>query len=368
MGEWRLHRTLPSLATEAGLGSVRRVHHERRPWPVLLTGKLVLDAVTIPLLIRALTALDVTPSARPFAVFGWLLASWAALAHWVLFRDGRRSVAVCDGGLLIHTDGMGRSRPVVIPWDAVTTPEGTGPLPPRLHWRLHWLDNGTQRHITLHTLTARDALIESVESRRPSAAPPHPRLLAGTAFTAVAVIQLWALTLSPLAGIVLAHRAYDLRDFASLCTHPGASFPESAPRTTTGPHPTVLFDEEHGTDPVVTSTGGDGGRTTAAPDPDAVQLVACSRLVRRQVDLVCTYDGGESQLTFHRARYRIDVHEARTGRRIAGHTVDADDSDSCPYWLAVGRGRGREERVAAPAEEEYQHLADSIAADGAKPS
>ncbi|MFI8217525.1 hypothetical protein [Streptomyces sp. NPDC085932] len=358
MGEWRLHRTLPSLATEAGLGSVRRVHHERRSWPVLLTGKLVLDAAAIPLLIRTLTALDVTPSARPFAVYGWLLASWAALAHWVLARDGRRGYAVCDGGLLIHTDGADRAGTIAIPWDAIDTVDDTGPRPPRVYW----LDGGKQRHVTLRTVTARHALIESVRSRRPLPPAPTRRLLPGTALVAVAVIQLGALTLSPFADIVLAHRAQDLRDFASLCTHPGASFPESAPRTTTGPHPVALFAEGHGTGPVATSTGREGSATTAAPDPDDIQLVACSRLVRRHVDMVCTYDGGESKLTSYRARYRVDVYEARTGRRIAGHTLDADDNDPCPYWLAVNRERGREEVVAAPAEEEYRNLIESIAA------
>ncbi|GGW88875.1 hypothetical protein [Streptomyces lomondensis] len=354
MGEWRLTRSLPGPAAEAGLGAVRRVHHARWSWRALLIAKLVLDAAMVPLIVRSLSELDADPGARPFAVFGWLLASWAALAYWILVRGGRRSYAVCDGGLLILEDGTGTTRTIAIPWHAV---ESVSPHP----HRLHWLDGGKQRYVTLRTVTARDALIESVESRHPVPAPPAQRLLTGAGFTAVAAILIWALTLSPFAGIVMADRAYYLKDFASLCANTGTSYPESAPHTTTGPHPAALFAEEHGTDPVVTSTGD--GKATAAPDPDDVQLVACSRVVRRQVDMICTYDGGEASLTFYRARYRIDVYEARTGRRIgAGHTVDADDTDSCPNWLVLNGKRGREEELAAPAEEEYQSIIDGVAA------
>ncbi|MFF5977524.1 hypothetical protein ACFY78_01595 [Streptomyces olindensis] len=323
MGERRLTRTLPSLAAEAGLGSVRRVHHERRPWPVLLVAKLVLDAALVPLLIRLLSELDATPGARPFAVVGWLLASWAALTYRVLGRNGRRSHVVCDGGLLIHRDGPGTTETIAIPWDAV---EGISPQTRRLHW----LDGGKQRYVPLPTMTARDALVEAVESRGPIPAPPTRRLLTGTGLAAVAATQVWALTLSPFADILMAQRAYYLKDFARLCTKPGTSYPESAPHTTTGPHPAALFDDRHGTDPLATSTGSDK-TATATPNPDDVQLVACSRLVRRQLDMVCTYDGGESSLTIHRARYRIDVYEARTGRRVGGQTLDADDTDSCPH-------------------------------------
>ncbi|CAL9556727.1 hypothetical protein SUDANB108_04579 [Streptomyces sp. enrichment culture] len=283
MREWRPNRTPPSPAAEAGPGGVRRVHHARRSWPVLLTGKLVFDAVTVPLLVRSLAHLTVTPGARPFIVFGWLLATWSALVHRAL-------------------------------------------------------------------------------ARRPLPSPPTRRLLPGTVAAAVAATELWALTLSPFSDVVLAHRAYDMRDFASLCAHPGASFPESAAYTSTGGHPTALFAEEHGSDPVATSTGGADGAAATAPDPDDIQLVACSRRVRRQLDMVCTYDGGDSKLTTYRARYRIDVYETRTGRRTASHTMDADDNDPCPYWLAAGGERGREEVVAAPADGEYQSLVDGIAA------
>ncbi|MBR8643541.1 hypothetical protein KEF29_39730 [Streptomyces tuirus] len=347
-------RSLPGRAAEAGLGAVRRVHHERWSWPALLIAKLVLDAAMVPLLIPGLSELDADPSARPFAVSGWLLASWAALAYWVLGRSGRRSYAVCDGGLLIRRDGTGTTETIAIPWDAVES------ISPQTR-RLHWLDGGKQRYLTFRTVTARDALIESVESRQPVPAPPAPRRLAGPGLTAVAaIVVLWVLTLSPFADIVMADRAYYLKDFASLCTTTGTSYSESAPHTSTGPHPAALFDEEHGTDPVATSTGD--AKATAAPDPDDVQLVACSRLVRRQLDMVCTYDGGESSLTFHRARYRIDVYEARTGLRVGGQTVDADDTDSCPHWVVLNGKRGHEEDLAVPAKEEYQRIIEDVAA------
>ncbi|GAA2920132.1 hypothetical protein GCM10011428_40700 [Streptomyces violaceus] len=286
-------RSLPVLAAEAGLGAAQRVHHERWPWPALVAAKLVLDVAMILLLIPTLSELDIDPSARPFAVFAWLLVSWPAVAYWVLVRSGRRSYAICDGGLLIRRDGTGTTETIAIPWDAVQS------ISPHTR-RLHWLDGGKQRHVTLRRITARDALIESVESRHPVGAPlTNQRLLAGTGLTAVAAIAVWALSLSPFADIVMADRAYYLKDFASLCTNTGTSYLKSAPHTTSGPHPAALFDEEHGTDPVVTSMGN--GKATATPDPDDVQLVACSRTVRREVDMICTYDGGESSLTFHRA-------------------------------------------------------------------
>lgn len=354
VGEWELRRSLPRLAREAGLGELRRVHHERLHVLVLVIGKLGFDWVTVLFLIEALSLLDVDPGARPVAVFIWLVGSWGGLMYWLLVRGGRRWFAVGDGGLLVGTGG---TETIAVPWGAVeevAPVQGGGAL--YRSWRLCWLDGGKQRYVTFRTVTARAALVEAIELREPKPTPPAHRLFTGAGLGAVACVVAWALALSPLGDVVMVSRPYYLRDFERLCGNSGASYAKAAPYSARDPHPTVLFDEEHGADPVVTSAG----KASSEPDPDDVQLVACSRLVRRQLDLICTYEGGDSTLTFYRARYRIDIYEARTGRKVSGQTVDADDTLNCPIWMSTGK-RGREEDVSAPTREEYQGIVDDVA-------
>jgi hypothetical protein len=73
LGEWQLRRSLAGLAAGAGLGEVRRVHHERRPELVLVIAKLGLDWVTVLFLIEALSRLHFDPGIRPVAVLIWLV-------------------------------------------------------------------------------------------------------------------------------------------------------------------------------------------------------------------------------------------------------------------------------------------------------
>ncbi|WP_031482353.1 hypothetical protein [Streptomyces bicolor] len=355
MGQWRLRRSLSGSATRYGFGEVRRVHRERRSALVLVIAKLGFDWAMVLFLIEALSELDFDPGVRPVAVFLWLVGSWGGFVYWLIGRAGSRWYAVCDGGLLV---GGGGTETIAVAWDAV---EGVGPVAGgeagKGAWRLSWLDGGKQRYVTFRTVTDREALVQAVELREPVPTPPGRRVLAGAGLVTVAGVVVWAVALSSLGDVVMVSRPYYLRDFGRLCTHPGASYAKAAPYGGSGPHPVVLIDEEKGTDPVVTAPAGRSGE----PDPDDVQLVVCSRIVRRELDLVCMYEGGEASLTFYRARYRIDVYEARTGRRITGHTVDADTVDSCPIWMSLNGRRGREERVAAPAQEEYQHIVDEVA-------
>ncbi|WP_443307870.1 hypothetical protein [Streptomyces sp. KR55] len=356
MGEWQLRRSLPGLAMEAGLGEVRRVHHERWHALVLVIAKLGLDWATVLFLMEALSELDFDPGVRPVAVFIWLGGSWGGLVYWLLVRGGRRWYAVCDGGLLV---GMGGTETTAIAWDAV---EGAalvqGGEARRGSWRLFWLDGGKQRYVTFRTVTAREALVEAIELREPVPTPPAQRVLAGTGLVAVASVVVWAVTLSPLSDVVMASRPYYLRDFARLCTNSDAPYAKAAPYSASGPHPVVLFDEEHGADPVVTSAGKGSGD----PDPDDVQLVACSRLEQRTFDMTCAFSGGWS-VTYYQGRYRIDVYEARTGRRVGGQTVVADNHLFCSGILVrQGEGGGHEEDVSVPAQEEYQRIIDGVAA------
>ncbi|GAA2399180.1 hypothetical protein [Streptomyces coeruleofuscus] len=358
MGEWRLRRSLPRLARQAGLGEVHRVHHERRSVPVLLIAKLGLDWAMVLCLVKALSELDMDPGARPIAVLLWLAVSWGALAYWLLVRDGRRWFAVCDGGLLAGTAGTGT---IAIAWDAVqglTSAHGPGIRHGSL--RLSWLDGGKQRYVTFRIMTDRDALAEAVEDKHPVPVPPHRRILAGPGIVAVASVVAWALTLSPLADIVMASRPYYLRDLASLCAQAtadsGAAYPESAAYSPSAPHPAVLFAEEHDLDPVVTSTGTGSG----TPDPDDVQLVACSRLERRTYDTTCAFSHGLS-VSYYRARYRVEVYEARTGRRVTGRTLDADNHLFCGGIRELdGKGGGHEEEVSVPSREDYQLILDEV--------
>ncbi|MFF7792273.1 hypothetical protein [Streptomyces sp. NPDC007991] len=360
MGEWKLRRSLPRLATRAGLGEVHRVHHERRPVPVLLIAKLGLDWAMVLLLAKALSELDMDPGTRPAAVLLWLALSWGGLAYWLLARDGRRWIAVCDGGLLVGTAGTDT---IAIAWP---TTEGLtpahGPGIRRGSLRLSWLDGGKQRYVTLRMMTDRDALAEAVEGRRPVPKPPHGRILAGSGIVAVACAVVWALTLSPLADIIMARRPYYLRDLASVCAQAtaesDAAYAKSAPYHGSAPHPAVLFAEEDDSDPVVTATGT--GSDT--PDPDDVQLVACSRLERRTYDMTCAFSHGVS-VSYYKARYRVDVYEARTGRKVTARTLDADNHLFCGGVIELhGKGGGHEEDVSVPSRDDYQRILDEVAA------
>jgi hypothetical protein len=254
---------------------------------------------------------------------------------------------------------MGATETIAIPWDAV---EGAavvqgGPARPG-SWRLFWLDGGKQRYVTFRTVTDREALVEAIELREPVPTPPAHRVLAGAGLMAAASLAAWAVTLSPLGDVVMASRPYYLRDFARLCTNSDASYAKAAPYSASDPHPAVLFDEEHGADPVVTSAGKGSGE----PDPDDVQLVACSRLERRKPDMTCAFSGGWS-VTYYQARYRIDVYEARTGRRAGSQTVDADNHLFCSGILVrQGKGGGHEDDVSVPTQEDYQRIIDGAAA------
>ncbi|WP_086560829.1 hypothetical protein [Streptomyces africanus] len=360
MGEWELRRSLPRLATRAGLGEVHRVHHERRPVPVLLLAKLGVDWAMVLLLAKALSELGRDPGARPVAVLLWLALSWGGLAYWLLARDGRRWFAVCDGGLLVGTAGTDT---IAIAWhtiEGLTPAHGPGIRHGSL--RVSWRDGGKQRYVTFRMATDRDALAEAVEGKHPVPKPPHRRILAGAGIVAVASVVAWALTLSPLADIVMARRPYYLRDLASLCAQAtagsDAAYPESAPYEARAPHPAVLFAEEHDSEPVVTSTGT--GSDT--PDPDDVQLVACSRLERRTYDMTCAFSHGVS-VSYYRARYRVDVYEARTGRGVTERTLDADDHLFCGGVMELdGKGGGHEEDVSVPSRDDYQHILDEVAA------
>ncbi|MGY0064334.1 hypothetical protein ACWY4P_49245 [Streptomyces sp. LZ34] len=358
MGELRLRRSLPGLATEAGLGEVRRVHHERRHALVLVVAMLGLDWATVLFLVEALSELGFDPDARPVAVFIWLVGSWGGLVYWLLVRGGRRWYATCDGGLLV---GVGGRKTSAIAWEAVESvalAQGGGAR--HGSWRLSWLDGGKPRYETFRTVTGREALVKAIELREPVPTPLAHRVLTGTGLAAVASVVVWAVTLSPLSDVVMASRPYYLRDLARLCTNSGGSYAKAAPYSASGPHPAVLFDEEHGADPVVTSAGKGSGE----PDPDEVQLVACSRLERRKYDMTCAFSGGWS-VTYYQARYRIDVYEARTGRGVDRQTVDADNHLFC-NGILVRQGRGgHEEDVSVPTEEDYQRIIDGVAEAGA---
>ncbi|GAA1844024.1 hypothetical protein [Actinomadura bangladeshensis] len=297
-----LHRPMAKRAAEAGLGNVRRLHRQHRgrpdwtglaPW---LLGSAMVAAVAAAFDWRYVLLLP------PLLAAG--LACWAHLAPPGL--DGpRRWFAVCDDGLLVWSRG---SAPIAIPWGSLTTPEWGA----RSVRRLVWTDGTAERSVLVGPVTAARDLGRAVERREPVRASLRPRLAAGAVGAATLALVRWIV--QPwLVPAVLGERPERLRDLARLCWRQDRPFERAAEHGGTGPHPLVLFRDGIGSSEPVTA-GRDGKR----PAPDEVQLVACSYEAGRVSDepiQVCPYEGGLRVETYQ-GRHRLDVYEARTGRRV----------------------------------------------------
>lgn len=305
----RLRRSLSEHAATAGLGAVRRVHRQHRGWP----GWLELG----PWLFGFAMAEGIV------AAFDWrfvlLLPALVAmgLACWIYlvpFSDGggRHWFAVCDGGLLVWS----REPPTGIPWDALTTPQDVTRVV-----QLSWTGDGEERTMSIGPVTAGRDLGRAVGRRAPVRASLRSRLAIGAAGTAVALLVGWIV--QPwVVPAVLGERPERLTDLARLCWRQDRPFERAAAYQGAGPHPLVFFREGAGRPELATT--GDGGR----PAPDQVELVACSHPAGRVSNKpirVCLYRGG-LRTESYQGRHRLDVYEARTGRRVGRRLLTGLDS------------------------------------------
>ncbi|QKW35269.1 hypothetical protein HUT06_15505 [Actinomadura sp. NAK00032] len=299
----RLRRAMSGRAAEAGLGAVRRVHRQHRGRP---------DWTDL-----APWFLGFAMAAGVVAAFDWrfvlLLPAlvWAGLACWVLLGpiprvDGpRRRFAVCEDGLLVWA----RDSSSAIPWDALTTPDWGAK---RRVVRLAWADGPEERSVFVGPVSASRDLGRAVERRGPVRASPGPRL--ATVAAGMAVLALVGWIVQPwLVPAVFGERPENLRELARLCWRQDRPFERAAEHEGAGPHPLVFFREGAGRPQLATT--GEGAKR---PAPDEVELVACSYPAGRVSDKpikVCAYEGGLRTESFQ-GRHRLDVYEARTGRRV----------------------------------------------------
>jgi hypothetical protein len=320
-----VRRSVSRQAAEAGLGAVRRVHRQHRDRP-----DWVQMAPGIPLFGMVVAGV---------AVFNWrviFLAPvlvWAGLACWLRLAPlpgpggARHRFVVCDGGVLV----LSRKASTAIPWEAVTKPV-LGAKGAML--RLVWTDEAEERHLYVGPVSAARDLGRAVEKRGPVRARVAPRL----AFVApgAAVLALVGWMVQPwLTRAVLGERPEHLQDLARLCFNQDRPYERAAPYEGAGPHPLVFFRDGGG--PPNLATAGDG---RARPDPDEVQLVACSDPAGRVSNTplqVCPYEGG-LRLESYQGRHRLDVFEVRTGRRVGRQILTGPDSVGECAGLQLVRG------------------------------
>ncbi|MET9290906.1 hypothetical protein [Streptomyces sp. NPDC003077] len=345
-----LQRTLEERAQGAGLGGVRRVHRQWRSWNARLAGLVGVATVVgagwlyssghwvlcllVPLLV---------------VVAGLAWAYWAPIAT----PDGRWRFVVCENGLLLWSERNGEL--AVIPWDAVEGIEpvgfgGSGRLESRL---LFTADDGVPSEVYVPTVGARGDLFSAVRARGPQPVRVVRRVVVSGVVVAVVALSAWVVVVPQVVTATVDGRPDELGGFARACEGAGARFSGAAYYRVDGPRPLVLFDvEENGEvkyDMTSFSTSG-AARTSAqekdapAPDPGAVQLVACRHPVGRMSESpfkTCTYTGGVT-LAYYQGRYRVDVYESRTHRKVGSVEVAGDDSPECPKMARIAKGDERE--------------------------
>lgn len=343
----RVRRSMAEAAADAGLGAVRRTHRRHRGRPEA--------AELLPYLLGFAMAEGVV------AAFDWRYALLLpvvvllGMAGWVYLGPpgaGERRLwfAVCEGGLLVWSRGGVPS--VAVPWEALTPEWG----PKRSLVRLAWADGTEERTVRVGPVTAGGDLGRAVERRAPVRADPRPRLAFGAGGVA-ALALVWWIAHPWLVPAVLGDRPERLQDLARLCWRQDRPFERAAAYEGTGPHPLVFFRE--GAGPPEFATAGEGGRR---PDPDRVELVACSRPAGRVSDepiQVCLYEGA-LRLESYQGRHRLDVYEARTGRRVARQTLDgrSEVGECAPAELEFGEPPYNDVRKA----DTYPPMTDYIAA------
>jgi hypothetical protein len=169
-----------------------------------------------------------------------------------------------------------------------------------------------------------------------------------TAITALgsAVLVAWVLMLlPPVNDAVLGDKPRELEDFARMCEDGGSGepFPRAASyEPGAAPHPWVVIEDEWDAH---SSTGRETKEPEwgEEPDPEAVQLVACSVVSGSVPDteITCEYSRfgvGEAtqSVEFSQGRYTVHVREARTGDLVLKAALEGDEEVECFERTAEG--------------------------------
>ncbi|MFF1924686.1 hypothetical protein ACFVW8_29485 [Streptomyces sp. NPDC058221] len=151
-----------------------------------------------------------------------------------------------------------------------------------------------------------------------------------------AALVAWVLMLLPSVNdAVLGDKPRERKDFARMCEG-GEPFPRAASyEPGSAPHPWVVI--EDGWDPY--SSMGTTKKESAGrkdPDPDSVQLVACSAVSGSipDTDIPCVYDrhgvgAATMSIKFAQGRSTVYVREARTGDLIRKAVLEGDEKVEC---------------------------------------
>jgi hypothetical protein len=146
-------------------------------------------------------------------------------------------------------------------------------------------------------------------------------------------VMAWFIVVPLAADVVLGVQPTKITDFVRICTG-GGGYGRAAAYQGTGPHSTVIYETIEGTTdgytdyPDYSETGSKNFNDY--PRPQAVQLVACSRVIGHasQTPLYqCQYQGGYTEVTFQ-GRWQVDVYTAQTGRKVASYVVDGSTAES----------------------------------------
>ncbi len=119
------------------------------------------------------------------------------------------------------------------------------------------------------------------------------------------------------------------------CKPPGTAYRNAPAYGGPAPHPIAVYEGEQ----QLTDLDPANSIQWLPQDPHSVQLVACVNEVNKDVGSgpACSYSpsglvgigGAAETVTVTEAKYRIDVYELRTHRRVATATIVGAD-DTCP--------------------------------------
>ena len=344
MGRNANRRRAAEYAARASFGRVVRVHEEQSDSTIfgVLVGITCIAFVVAGLAVFGL-ALSGLPAWR-LVVLGWVALLLLTLAVWrwgpVEHPDGRRWFGVTEGGLLVWSPEL-ETEPQAIPWSALrATRRIVGPSGAVI--RLVWQDDGVEHTFDLPNVFGRKVLLRTVEHRGP-VPPRSPLRVAGNAVVGLATaLVLWFVAVPVALDIVFGEKPDNVTDLFRMCEG-GEAFGRAAPYRGSGPHPLAVYNDGTGYPDYLPGLEWVDSPWPPPDEVQKVQLVGCGQLVGRASPTPlgnCNYEGGYNTTTYQ-GRYRIDVYEARTGRRITSVTVDgrAESSGGCMPRIVVPSDR-----------------------------
>ncbi|MGI5212553.1 hypothetical protein [Plantactinospora sp. CA-290183] len=339
-------------AERIGFGRIARVHWQRRE-SALANALAGLSAVG--LVLAALIVFGLLISGAPqwrLPVLAWTALAGATYACWrwgpVDDPDRRLRLVVTERGLLVWQPESAEP-PTAVPWPEARV-ASRAVLPGKTADWLVWSD-GTETHeLALAAVVGRGDLVRAVGQGAPVPGWPIGRL-AATGGVGLALAVVLGLAAGPVAlDIVLGERPHDITALSRMCEG-GDAFGRAVPYRGPGPHPVAVYTGESDYPRHLAGLDDADGW----PPPDDVQLVGCLHLIGRvspEMLESCDYEGGYTLVMFQ-GRYRIDVHEVRTGRRVASVPVDGTSGGSCAEFTYAKRDATYDERDTAPDDAAY---------------